>query len=415
MRHIYPYIVNRLHAASQCVCSIPAVVCMALAGIALSSCEREPMLHLHQGGTDINMELPAIDLDLKVYWDYLFKYDVEYDWEAEWIYGWDDTDTRLFGPIGYTEPTFFNVRRYFTGNVAYGQHSAPYKHQIEGNYISAKYDFGYWDILAWNEIQTEDEVQSVRIDESSTYDYVTAYTGQSMVSSRYNAPQFTHAFYQPEELFAGYESGIEINRNLDGFTYDAERNCWVRRLDLQMQPVTYIYLVQIILRNNHQGVRKVTAIDGSANFSGMSRSVTLNSGQTGLDAITVNFNMRMKQDLTDKQGNKVDVIGGKVLTFGLPNLNPGKLSTRNYAESLKKVGETDLNNRHYLDLKMQFYNGMDSTLVFDITDQVRRLFRGGVITIELDMNKVPLPYRSGGSSFDAVVKEWEEKEWEIEM
>ena len=159
----------------------------------------------------------------------------------------------------------------------------------------------------------------------------------------------------------------------------------------------------------------MTSIDGNANLSGMARSVNLNTGITGPDAVTVNFFMRMKHDLADKGGEKVDVIGGKALTFGIPKLNPSSLSTRHYLESLKKVGAADLNNRHYVDVKMQFYNGKDSTFVFDVTNSVRRLFRGGVITIELDMDTVPVPNRSGGSGFDAVVEDFEEKQWEFDM
>lgn len=159
----------------------------------------------------------------------------------------------------------------------------------------------------------------------------------------------------------------------------------------------------------------MTAVEGNANLSGMARSVNLNTGVTGADAITVNFFMRMKQDVADKNGNKVDVIDGKVLTFGIPKLNPSKLDARAYLESLQKVRDADLNNRHYIDVKMQFYNGKDSTFVFDVTDQARRLFRGGVITVELDMDKVPVPNRSGGSGFDAVVEDYEEKEWIFDM
>lgn len=159
----------------------------------------------------------------------------------------------------------------------------------------------------------------------------------------------------------------------------------------------------------------MTAVEGNANLSGMARSVNLNTGVTGADAITVNFFMRMKQDVADKNGNKVDVIGGKVLTFGIPKLNPSKLDARAYLESLQKVRDADLNNRHYIDVKMQFYNGKDSTFVFDVTDQARRLFRGGVITVKLDMDKVPVPNRSGGSGFDAVVEDYEEKEWIFDM
>lgn len=63
----------------------------------LAGCEREPNLYLHQGGKETTMDLPKIDLELKVLWDYEFKYDVVYDWEAEWKYGWDDDDNKLFG------------------------------------------------------------------------------------------------------------------------------------------------------------------------------------------------------------------------------------------------------------------------------------------------------------------------------
>ena len=404
-----------LLSASRRACGA-AVMCLLLICLALSSCEREPALHLHKDGADITTDIPAIDFELKVLWDYYFSYDEVYDWQAEWVYGWDENDEQLFGPIGYVEPTAFDIRRYFTKDEKFGKHSAPYKHYIEGNTLSAKYDYGFWDFLAWNDIKTSDGVQSIRIDETTTYDYVTAYTGQTMNAARYNAPMYNHSFYQPEALFSGYEAGIEVNRNLDGFVFDEERNCWVKHLDMQLQPVTYIYLLQVILHNNrYGGGRKVTSIDGNANLSGMSRSVSLNTGITDPDAITVYYNMRMKFDKTTKNNESVDVIGGKVLTFGIPNLNPYKLNNREYKESLAKVNVADKDNRHYVDVKMLFVNGMDSTLVFDVTDQVRRLYRGGVITVELDMDKVPLPYRSGGSGFDAVVKDFEEKEWEFDM
>ena len=401
--------------ASHKACSAITAMCFFVSALSLTSCVREPDLHLHEGNKDITMDLPAVDLDLNVLWDYLFDYNTEYDWQAEWLYGWDDTDKQLFGKLDYSEPTSFNIRRYFTGDVALGTHEAPYSHHITGNTLSARYDYGFWDILAWNDIQTSDGVQSVRIDENTTYDYVTASTGETMIPSRYNGTRFTRAFYQPEELFAGYEGGIEINHNLDGFTFDENRNCWVRKLEMELQPVTYLYLVQVILHHNNNGRRIITAVDGNANLSGMARTVKLNTGVTGTDAITVNFGTRLKKDINDKSGDKVDIVGGKVLTFGIPDLNPHRLNTRAYTSSLSKVRDADLGNRHYLDVTMQFYNGKDSTFVFDVTDQVRRLFRGGVITVELDMDKVPIPSQSGGSAFDAVVKDWEEKEWEFEM
>ena len=80
-------------------------ICFVIASISMVGCEREPMLHLHQGGTDIDMDFPEVTLELHVLWDYLFSYDHEYDWESEWLYGWDEKDVELFGPLGYTLPT----------------------------------------------------------------------------------------------------------------------------------------------------------------------------------------------------------------------------------------------------------------------------------------------------------------------
>ena len=40
---------------------------------------------------------------------------------------------------------------------------------------------------------------------------------------------------------------------------------------------------------------------------------------------------------------------------------------------------------------MMFNNGKDQTLVFDVTDQVRKRYKGGVITVELDVDTIPYP------------------------
>jgi len=54
--------------------------------------------------------------------------------------------------------------------------------------------------------------------------------------------------------------------------------------------------------------------------------------------------------------------------------------------------------------------------VFDVTQQVRERYKGGVITIELDVDTVPIPKRSGGSGFNAVVKDTEDGgTYEFEM
>ena len=143
-----------------------------------SSCTIEPPLHFPDDGADIDMMLPEVNLDLDVLWDYSLVideehneyYDSTYNWRDEWFYGWDSQDNAIFGTWDIVNPEVFNIRRYYTAADPKGRHNSPNEHQIEGRRFRARYNFGYYDILAWNEVQTIDGVQSLHFDESSTYE-----------------------------------------------------------------------------------------------------------------------------------------------------------------------------------------------------------------------------------------------------
>lgn len=367
----------------------------------LVCCIREPELHLFDGG-DIEIELPLVELELDAYWDYEMSYGITYDWRAEWYYGWDAVDQELFGSLGYTEPNIFHLRRYFTGSTPLASHTSVVANTITGKSFYGKYSWGFWDILVWNDVNTIDGVQSLNFDEQTSLDYVLAYTNQTMASSRYEAPKYTRAFYEPEPLFSAYHQGIEIDRELTGFEYDPIRNVYVKKLDMLLEPITYIYLTQVILHHNRG---KIVGIDGSGMLSGFARSTVVNTGISGEDIITVYYNTRFKKNC-DMNGEPVDIAGGRLLTFGISGQN---------ANRIKHIEDVKDKANHYLDITMQFNNGMDSTFVFDVTDQVRKRWKGGVITVELDMDTVRIPSRSGGSAFDAVVKEFQEETHEFPL
>ncbi len=367
---------------------------LTAAVVAFAGCERRPDLHLDYNDKGaVVTDFPIVELQLDVYWDYTVDAEGKYDWRSEWFYGWDDKDRALFGEIGYTKPEAFQIRRYFTGDVPYASHTSVLPDAINGYTYSAPFDWGFWDLLAWNNITTSDGVQSIRLDEQTTLDYVTAYTGQTMNAARYQAPRYTRSFYQPEELFSAYTQAEDINRSLEGFVFDADRNVWVKKLNMTLYPVTYIYLTQVIIHHNNG---KITGVDGNANLSGMARSVNINTGVTGSDPITVHYYVRFKTGC-NMNGESVDIAGGRLTTFGMCNVNAGR------ANATVNDGM-----RHYMDVNMQFNNGNDSTLVFDVTDQVRRRYKGGVLTVELDADTITIPKRPGGSGFDAVVRDFED-------
>lgn len=311
----------------------------------------------------------SVELNWNVYSEFsnYINYGSYSDWTTEWIYGWDETDKMIFGELGYTTPASYNLRRYYTQATPNGPHTSVLSNSINGTSFFSVWDFGYWDILLWSK-PASDGIQNLMFNE--TLESVTAYTNRSMWNDNYQ---------QPEQLFAASVNAEKISETLEGFEYDPERSVWTKKLYCTLKPVTYIYLTQVILHNNSN---KIIGVDGSATLSGMARATNLNTGVAGDEAVSVGYDVRYKRYMATPQGEQVDVIGGRVVTFGIPGLNGNKV------RSASEVNDTE---RHYMSLNVQFSNGTEQSLTFDVTDQVRRRWKGGVITIDLDMDTIPMP------------------------
>lgn len=377
------------------------------------SCKRIPPLHLHRDN-HIAFNFPRIELQLKLYWDYTLGY----DWEKEWYYGWDTTDVRRWGIIGYAEPTAFHLRRYYLYEDTTRLHTEVIRDEFEGTFFESTYQYGYYDLLAWNQLHLgPDNVQSIHFDENTSLDSVTAFTNASMRVSKtiLRAQQYSpYAYWQPEDLYSAVYDNLHVtNDPADYDYYDEEADVWVKHIEMNLLPRTYIYLVQVILHNNNGQI----STDGEADLTGMARTCNLNTGVSGKDIISVYFQTRLKPHM-DKEGEDVDIIGGKLTTFGMCDLDPNKLlpysdQPQPYPVSRAANGELMVEEandaRHYIDIRFFFDQlATDSVYSFDVTDQVRRRYKGGVLTVELDVDTLTKPTRQGGSLFDAQVVEIED-------
>ena len=124
----------------------------------------------------------------------------------------------------------------------------------------------------------------------------------------------------------------------------------------------------------------------------------------------VYFNTRLKRNMT-AEGRPCDIIGGKLTTFGLCDMEP---YTR--AGSLYQGSRGSLNNFLFFDLL--FSNDGVKTYSMDVTDQCQAQAHGGVITVSIDCSKLEMPTDpdSGtGSLFLPTVEDYEDVFWEIEM
>ncbi|MCR4765073.1 MAG: hypothetical protein K5856_02730 [Bacteroidaceae bacterium] len=381
-----------------------AVVLMAML---LKSCIEPP---LHLPGQEILTEVPIVETKLEVVWN------IETEWTTQWHYGWDVKDDSIWGGIGYEHPEKFQVRRYFTGDDPDAAHSEVDAFSINDTSFRRFFQFGFYDILLWSDINSKDGTQVLVINE--TLDEVTATTtgtrGLSRSISRLvgseeveDTTAVVGLFNQPEVFFATYPEDVYISRDLNDYVYDPVENVYIKKIEAELKPLVYIYLVQIILVNNDG---RIKGINGNAAMSSMASGVNVNTGHTNNSPSIVYFNTRLKHDV-DVNGALCDVIGGKFTTFGLCDMEPYTRQGNIYSGS-----RTELNNFLFFDLL--YSNDGVKTYSVDVTDQMQKQAHGGVVTIYIDCSKLTPPEepeKGKGSLFVPTVEDYMDVYWEIEL
>lgn len=363
------------HILLWAVCCVMAVMC---------GCRIEPPLKLPD---EINTTgaLGEVEVNLEVVWG------IDADWQKDWWYGWDADDIFLYGPLAYTEPSNYEIRLFYLGDQAGREDWEKIDaFTVYSKQFRRKLSYGYHDLLVWSNIDSDDGTQVLRIDESAPRS-VEATTSQSRGPISPGMPVHNY----PEIFYGGRLDGIYIDKNPENYDYfDEEYQTWVKRIEADMYPLVYIYVVQVAIYNNNG---RITGLAEDAIVSNMSRGVTVNSGHTHDYPVAVSYGMRMKRGLQARENRDADIIGGKLHTFGLCDMEPWYASRG----AAYKGSRTELNNRLYVDFA--FSNSTDSIFSYDITDQLQRQCHGGVITLEIDMDTVTIPSAPGGGSFDPII------------
>ena len=386
----------------------------------LQSCIEPP---LKLPAQEVLVDMPIVLVDLDVVWN------LDIDWKTQWYYDWDEKDQELWGDIAYPTPTNYEVRRYFLGSQPRVPHTSVDGFTIYGTHFRRTYEFGYYDMLLWSNIDSKDGTQVVTVDETDL-DEVTASTTvtrgmsrvmrstvvttkASMLSSAGHAESdvVTGLYNQPEIFYASYPRDIYISREQKDYDYfDENEQCWVKRINCELDPRVYIYLVQVIIKNNNG---KIVGCTGDNAISAFANSTSVNTGHTSNKPVLVYFGTRFKKD-KDFEGSKVDIIGGKFTTYGLCDMD-SYLQTK--ATTAYTGTRTDLKNYLYVDLK--FSNNAQATLQVDVTEQCQKQAHGGLITVILDANDIempPAPDQGGsGSLFVPTVEDYDEIVYEIQM
>lgn len=380
---------------------------IAACSLLLTSCIDPP---LHLAGQQLLAEIPQVQTDLSVVWD------IETDWTVEWYYGWEMEDIVRWGAIGYSTPKSYQVRRYFKGESQASYHpevDPPFS--INGNSFRRYFSFGYYDILIWSDIDSPDGTQVLVINESpnSVTATTTGVRGLSRSVSKLignaeetdNETSVIGMKNQPELFYAAYPENVYISRSLDDYVYDPTENIYIKKIETQLRPLVYIYLVQIVLLNNDG---RIKGINGNSAISSMASGTDLYTGHTNNIPSVIYFDTHLKRNQT-VDGQLCDIIGGKLTTFGLCDMEPYTRSGSRYTGS-----RNELNN--YLFFDLLFSNGGVKTYSYDVTEQCQSQAHGGVITVYIDCNQLIPPDNSAegeGSLFVPSVEDYEEVYWEI--
>ena len=343
--------------------------------------------------------------------------DISFDWISDWVYEWDEKDDSIWGGIGYTKPTSFQVRRYFTGNDPNLPHTTVDAFSINDTCFNRTFSMGYYDLLMWSDIDSKDGTQVLVINESK--DSVTATTTGTRGLSRsvfqlvgtrelYEGDDVVGLKNQPEIFYSSYNENIYISGDTNDYDYNADKDSYTMAIDTQMYPLVYIYQVQIVLLNNDG---RIKGTNGNAAITAMASGTNLNTGHTNNIPSIVYFNTRLKRDI-EFEGEKCEVIGGKFTTFGLCDMEPFTRSGSIYSGS-----RGDLAN--YLLFDLVFNNNGVKTYSVEVTDQCQSQAHGGLITVYVDCSKLELPEEGAdsgtGSLFLPTVEDYQDVIWEVEL
>ena len=357
-----------------------------VASCLVTACSIEPPLHLRRA-VQTKVQL-STSVNLELMW--------QLDWETRWQFNWD---VSMLGPLGYQEPASMRMHIY-----TQGPDGLPVSHTVH-NFMgrTSRLDvfLGTHDLLFHNNdsesllFQTkEDQIECVesytRIVSSGLKASSPVFTTYQKLSASTKAddPAEEPVALAPDALFSLYYPNVTITDNPEDYVY--EDGHYVLKIEGNLTPATFIYLIQVKLLHN-QG--RVVGSNGGGAITGVAQGVDLMTRKTWDNTVSIPMDVYMDRSQ--------DMLGARVLSFGIPGCNPYD------AASLADAAA----GRHFFVLNVSYVNGSWRNIHMDITDQVRALPLGGVITMEIDVDDFPPDESAGtGGGFNALVSDWNEEQ-----
>lgn len=260
------------------------------------------------------------------------------DWENGLQYDWDETDT-IYGTLGYSEPE-----------------------NIKGTIFNTDYKTGDRINHFFKVFALKDSTHSLQ--SAVKYDMLFYNFGTNLIT-----------FYQSDDYKTYTAQGDLLGRTgelqgtfLKGVEFPPYQSS---KFEVDLEPYTYIYLLQIIIKNNQDN--RITGAD-ALTLTGLAKGADLFNHTTLIDTVSITTRdikplqnhreVRIEDGTTLQQAG---IMAARILTWGLP-------------------ANSAANNNLTITLTLQ--NGQTKTLTRDITTQLRQNPKGGVITVILDVAEI---------------------------
>lgn len=302
------------------------------------------------------------------------------DWQSKWQVSWNEA---TMGKIGYTKPETFHLD-YYQANGSWLN-----DRDMASNSIRVDLGYGTYDLLLYN-----NDLSTVNISQDNERKQVIAYTEEAQtVALPDSLKQKLCVKQMPDELFSVYTQDVVVSDRLEDYTYVPEENIYLLKLNAELEPRTFIYLIQAELLNSDD---KVSGC-GSGTVSGLAEQVNLKNTEVSGSPIAHQFPMVFERRLQEDGSNRT-LLGGRLLTFGRYQQDDSSASPSD--------GKQEYRQFCYLALRLT--KGGAVCIPVDITEQMKALPKGGVINITLDLKDfTPSPEGNGGWSLD--VDGWHEE------
>lgn len=297
----------------------------------------------------------SVKVDVAATWEQEWERSYDTDWQSVWNPAWSQSYDDLRPGI----PTGIRARVYGDGTAESEANLAS-----EGGRLYM--GEGTHDLLFYN-----NDTEYIVFNDIAALASARA-TTRSLTRSSFKAMhEDERTVNQPDMLYGAYIGDYE--------TQPAQQAV---SLPVRLQPLTYTYLVRYEFQ---QGQKYVALARGA--LAGMAESVYLNDGHTGPEAATVMFDCTL-QDYGPE---------ATVKFFGIPDY-PGD----HYGDGTRATERT-----YHLNLEVRLTNGTMKTFEFDVTDQVKKQPRGGVITVSDGLVITDEEGETGsGGGFDVNVEGW---------